>query len=74
VEKPELSFQSIMGKFELVPASKINLDEAFTPTRNGELFVYLNKPALGFWPNAFYNLNSGMAKVTVIPAGAGLGQ
>ena len=42
------------------------LSEPFTPTRNGELFVYLNKPAFGLWPNAFYNLNSGTAKVTVI--------
>ena len=43
-----------------------NLDETFTPTRDGELFVYLNKPALGVWPNAFYDLNSGIAKVTII--------
>jgi uncharacterized protein (DUF2235 family) len=43
-----------------------NLSEVFSPTRDGELFVYLNKPALGIWPNAFYNLNHGIAKVTVI--------
>ena len=48
------------------PASGDHLDETFTPTRDGELYVYLNKPALGVWPNVAYNLNSGIAKVTVI--------
>jgi len=48
------------------PASGAELDEPFTPTRDGELYVYLNKPALGVWPNVAYNLNSGIAKVTVI--------
>ena len=43
-----------------------NLDETFTPTRDGELFVYLNKPGFAFWPNAFFYLNRGWAKVTVI--------
>jgi uncharacterized protein (DUF2235 family) len=48
------------------PASGEHLDETFTPTRDGELYVYLNKPALGVWPNVAYNLNNGFAKVTVI--------
>ena len=48
------------------PANGAQLDEPFTPTRDGELYVYLNKPALGVWPNVAYNLNSGIAKVTVI--------
>lgn len=42
------------------------LDEAFQPTRSGELFVYLNKPGFGLWANAFHNLNSGLAEVKVI--------
>jgi uncharacterized protein (DUF2235 family) len=43
-----------------------SLDEKFNPTRDGELFVYLNKPTLGLWPNTFYNLNNGIAEVEVI--------
>ncbi|RXH38730.1 hypothetical protein XH99_00265 [Bradyrhizobium nanningense] len=48
------------------PASGDRLSEPFAPTRNGELYVYLNKPASGLWPDVAHNLNSGFAKVTVI--------
>jgi hypothetical protein len=42
------------------------LDEKFSPHSDGELFVYFNKPAFGFWADAFHDLNSGIAKVTVV--------
>lgn len=48
------------------PAGGEQLDEVFKPTRDGELYVYLNKPVLGFWPDVAYSLNSGIAKVTVV--------
>jgi hypothetical protein len=35
------------------------------PPRDGELFVYLNKPLLAFRPNWLDNINSGTAKITV---------
>jgi hypothetical protein len=50
-----------------IPAPKDGpLDETFQPTRDGELFIYLNKPALGLWADAFHDLNNGVARVTVI--------
>jgi uncharacterized protein (DUF2235 family) len=45
---------------------KETLSERFSSTNDGELFVYVNKPALGFWADAFHDLNSGIAKVTVV--------
>ncbi|MGY4512110.1 DUF2235 domain-containing protein [Bradyrhizobium sp. USDA 3650] len=48
------------------PASGDRLSEPFVPTRDGELYVYLNKPASGFWPSIAHDLNNGFAKVTVI--------
>ena len=42
------------------------LNEKFTPTKDGELFVYLNEPAFGLWANAFHDLNGGIAKVAVV--------
>ncbi len=48
------------------PQPNGRLDETFKPTRAGELFVYINKPTLGIWPNAFLNINSGIAKIHVI--------
>jgi hypothetical protein len=32
-----------------VPADKEVVGEGWTATRDGELYVYLNKPVLGFW-------------------------
>jgi hypothetical protein len=42
------------------------LDEKFTPRRDGELFVYLNKPVSGLWPGIFHDFNSGLAKVFIV--------
>jgi hypothetical protein len=54
------------------------LDEILKPTKEGELFIYLNKPVSGIWgldrvypffvhnfPSTFSKVNSGVAKVTV---------
>ena len=43
-----------------------HLKESFKATRDGELFVYLNKPVSGFWPGLFSEVNTGMAKVRVV--------
>jgi len=47
------------------PKSVDQLEEAFRPTRDGELFVYLNKPVSGFWPGLFNDVNSGTARIRV---------
>jgi hypothetical protein len=41
------------------------LDEKLKVTRDGQIFVYLNKPVSGFWPGLFHNVNQGKAKVWV---------
>lgn len=41
------------------------LDETFRATRNGQMFVYLNQPVSGVFPNLFRNVNSGKARVWV---------
>jgi hypothetical protein len=40
-------------------------EELFTPQRDGELFVYLNQPVLGLWPDALGFFNSGKARITI---------
>jgi hypothetical protein len=42
-----------------------SLEETFKATRDGELYVYLNKPVSGFWSGLFNDVNSGTAKVRV---------
>jgi hypothetical protein len=42
-----------------------HLKEKFRATRDGELFVYLNKPVSGFWPDLFGNVNTGTARIRV---------
>jgi uncharacterized protein (DUF2235 family) len=51
---------------DIPPQEGGKLDEIFKPTRDGELFVYLNKPVFGFWAEASHNLNSGLARVKVV--------
>ena len=48
-----------------------HLDEQFTATRDGQLFVYLNQPVNGFFPKLFPKVNSGKARIWVyrIPRG-----
>ena len=41
------------------------LQEGFRAKRDGELYVYLNKPVSGFWPGLFNDANSGTAKIRV---------
>jgi len=41
------------------------LDEKFRATRDGQLFVYLNKPVSGVFPGLFHNVNSGQARIWV---------
>jgi len=41
------------------------LEETVKATREGELYVYLNKPVSGFWPGLFNDVNSGTAKIRV---------
>ncbi|TKW78822.1 MAG: DUF2235 domain-containing protein [Bradyrhizobium icense] len=41
------------------------LEETVKATREGEMYVYLNKPVSGFWPGLFDNVNSGTARVRV---------
>jgi len=52
-----------------VPDDSEQLAEVLTPKRDGELFVYLNKPVLGWWGYesrlADWIGNSGRAKITV---------
>src|SRR5262252_775424 len=47
------------------PRAVDSLVEHFKPTRDGELYVYLNKPVSGFFPGLFNDVNSGTAKVRV---------
>jgi uncharacterized protein (DUF2235 family) len=47
------------------PQSANSLEEAFRPSRDGELFVYLNKPVSGFWPGLFNGVNAGTARIRV---------
>ena len=47
------------------PRLVAQLEEKFKPTRDGELYVYLNKPVSGVWPSLFNDVNTGMAKVRV---------
>ena len=47
------------------PRSDGRLDEQFTPKRDGELFVYLNRPVFGLWPGVFRDFNSGKAIVSI---------
>jgi uncharacterized protein (DUF2235 family) len=42
-----------------------HLEERFKPSRDGEIYVYLNKPVSGFFPGLFNDVNSGTAKVRV---------
>jgi uncharacterized protein (DUF2235 family) len=44
----------------------ILLREQFVATRDGELFVYLNKPAAGFGTNWLRNYNSGIAQIKIV--------
>jgi hypothetical protein len=41
------------------------LEETVKATREGEMYVYLNKPVSGFWPGLFNDVNSGTAKIRV---------
>ena len=41
------------------------LDEVLKPKRDGEIFVYLNKPVSGFWPDLFHDVNQGKARIWV---------
>jgi uncharacterized protein (DUF2235 family) len=54
------------------PRAVTHLEEKFKATRDGELYVYLNKPVSGFWPGLFNDVNKGTAKVRVyrVPADA----
>jgi uncharacterized protein (DUF2235 family) len=47
------------------PKAVTQLEEKFKPTRDGELFVYLNKPVSGIVPGLFTNVNKGTAKIRV---------
>ena len=47
------------------PKEVTHLEEKFRPTRDGELYVYLNKPVSGFWPGLFNGVNKGTAKIRV---------
>jgi len=40
-------------------------EEFFTPQRDGEMFIYLNQPVLGLWPDKLGFFNSGQAKITI---------
>ena len=42
-----------------------SLNETFRATRNGQMFVYLNQPVSGVFPNLFRNVNSGKARIWV---------
>jgi uncharacterized protein (DUF2235 family) len=46
------------------PDKTVN-DTPIHPTVKGELFVYLDKPVTGFWPDMFNASNSGIARITV---------
>lgn len=44
---------------------KTENDTPIHPTVKGELFVYLDKPVTGFWPDMYNASNSGIARITV---------
>src|SRR5262249_45641914 len=48
------------------PKPADQLEETFRATRDGELYVYLNKPVSGFWSGLFNDVNGGTAKVRVV--------
>jgi hypothetical protein len=39
--------------------------EKFKPTRDGELYIYLNKPVSGLFPHLFDDVNTGTARIRV---------
>jgi uncharacterized protein (DUF2235 family) len=39
--------------------------EKFKPTRDGEFYIYLNKPVSGLFPHLFDDVNTGTAKIRV---------
>jgi uncharacterized protein (DUF2235 family) len=39
--------------------------EKFKPIRDGELYIYVNKPVSGFFPHLFDDVNTGTAKIRV---------
>ena len=41
------------------------LDEKFRATRDGQLFIYLNKPMTAVFPNTFQDVSSGKARIWV---------
>jgi hypothetical protein len=41
------------------------LDETFRASRNGQMFVYLNKPVSGVFTDLSRNVNSGKARIWV---------
>ena len=47
------------------PQANGRLDEKFRATRDGQLFVYLNKPVSGVFPGLFHAVNSGKARIWV---------
>lgn len=47
------------------PQPNGRLDEKFKATRDGQLFVYLNKPVSGVFPDLFHDVNSGKARIWV---------
>jgi hypothetical protein len=47
---PPRQTDDLLAKFDsAVPDEAEKLEEGFTPKRDGELFIYLNKPVLGLW-------------------------
>ena len=47
------------------PKSADEVGEKFKPTRDGELYIYLNKPVSGLFPHLFDDVNTGTAKIRV---------
>ena len=47
-------------------ANSVILSEEFVAPRDGELFVYLNKPAAGFSANWLRDYNSGIAHIKIV--------
>jgi len=47
------------------PRKDGRLDEKLDPKRDGQIFVYLNKPVIGLWPNLLRNASEGKGKIWV---------
>ena len=54
-----------MGLIKKIITRTAAKDEKLDPKRDGQIFVYLNKPVIGLWPNLLRNASEGKGKIWV---------